>query len=157
MFSAIALGVALSACAGRDPQPIATVQPQDATSDCAMINAEIQANNKRAETLASEHDAKIAQNVVAGVVGVVVWPVLFAMDAKGAAATDAAALQARQEYLANLAAIRCVPPPVAAAPPAALPPHRTAAVRPKPQQQGPPPQVPTPSPQPPPTLRPAQN
>jgi hypothetical protein len=106
----MAVGLALAACAGRDPQPIATVQPQDANSDCAMINAEIQANNKRAEALASEHDAKIAQNVVAGVVGVVVWPVLFAMDAKGAAATDAAALQARQEYLANLAAIRCAQP-----------------------------------------------
>jgi hypothetical protein len=89
-----------------------------------MINAEIQANNKRAEALASEHDAKVAQNVVAGVVGVVVWPVLFAMDAKGAAATDAAALQARQEYLANLAAIRCAQP----APPAA----RGVAPKPKP-------------------------
>jgi hypothetical protein len=120
-----------------------------------MINAEIQANNKRAETLASEHDAKVAQNVVAGVVGVVVWPVLFAMDAKGAAATDAAALQARQEYLANLAAIRCAPPPVAAAPLAGPPPRRAAAVRPKPQQQIQPP-TPTPSPQADPTLRPAQ-
>jgi hypothetical protein len=110
MCFAMAVGLALAACAGRDPQPIATVQPQDANSDCAMINAEIQANNKRAEALASEHDAKVAQNVVAGVVGVVVWPVLFAMDAKGAAATDAAALQARQEYLANLAAIRCAQP-----------------------------------------------
>jgi hypothetical protein len=155
VFSAMALGLALSACAGRDPQPIATVQPQDTTSDCAMINAEIQANNKRAETLASEHDAKVAQNVVAGVVGVVVWPVLFAMDAKGAAATDAAALQARQEYLANLAAIRCAPPPVAAAPLAGPPPRRAAAVRPKPQQQIQPP-TPTPSPQADPTLRPAQ-
>src|SRR3984957_6342367 len=115
MCFATAVGLALAACAGRDPQPIATVQPQDTTSDCAMINAEIQANNKRAEALASEHDAKVAQNVVAGVVGVVVWPVLFAMDAKGAAATDAAALQARQEYLANLAAIRCAQPPPPAA------------------------------------------
>jgi hypothetical protein len=127
MCFAMAVGLALAACAGRDPQPVATVQPQDANSDCAMINAEIQANNKRAEALASEHDAKVAQNVVAGVVGVVVWPVLFAMDAKGAAATDAAALQARQEYLANLAAIRCAPAPQSA-PPAA----RGAAPKPKP-------------------------
>jgi hypothetical protein len=55
---------------------------------------------------------------VAGVVGLVVWPVLFAMDAKGAAGTDAVALQARQEYPVNLAGQRCAPgarpPPPAA-------------------------------------------
>ncbi len=72
-----------------------------------MINAEIQANNKRAEELASEQNTKVVQNVAAGVVGLVVWPVWFAMDAKGAASTDAAALKARQEYLVNLAAQRC--------------------------------------------------
>jgi len=76
-------------CAGRDPQVIATVQPQDVNSDCAMINSEIQANNKRVESLASEQGLKTAQNVAAGVVGIVIWPVLFAMDAKGAAGTDA--------------------------------------------------------------------
>jgi hypothetical protein len=104
----------------------ASSQPQDAYSDCAMINAEIQANNKRAEALASEQNAKVAQNVVAGVVGVVVWPVLFAMDAKGAAATEAAQLQARQEYLANLAAQRCAPQAQAPqpAPQASKPPSR---------------------------------
>ena len=52
MRSGIAFGclvgstiLALSACAGRDPQPIASVQPQDAYSDCTMIRAEIEANN----------------------------------------------------------------------------------------------------------------
>lgn len=115
----IALGVAISACAGRDPQPVATVQPQDAYSDCAMINAEIQANNARAEALAGEQNAKLAQNVAAGVVGVVVWPMWFAMDTKGAAGTDAAALQARQQYLVNLAAQRCGSSAMAAPLPAA--------------------------------------
>jgi len=98
---------ALAGCAGRDAAPVATVQPQDAYSDCSMINAEIQANNQRAQALASEQNAKVVQNVAAGVVGIVVWPVWFAMDAKGAAGTDAAALQARQEYLVNLAGQRC--------------------------------------------------
>jgi type IV pilus biogenesis protein CpaD/CtpE len=32
-------------CAGRDPQPVATVQPTDAMATCAMITAEIEANN----------------------------------------------------------------------------------------------------------------
>ena len=47
-----------------------------------MIRAEIEANNVQAEKLAQENGAKIAQNVAAGVVGVVIWPVWFAMDAK---------------------------------------------------------------------------
>jgi len=75
-----------------------------------MIQAEIQANNVQAEKLADENHAKIAQNVAAGVVGVVVWPVWFAMDAKGAAGTEADALKARQQYLAALAAQRCAQP-----------------------------------------------
>ncbi len=111
----ISVALTVAACAGRDAAPVATVQQQDAYSDCSMINAEIQANNKRAEELASEQNAKVAQNVAAGVVGIVVWPVWFAMDAKGAASTDAAAPKARQEYLVSLAGQRCAGqrPPIA--------------------------------------------
>ena len=134
IISVTAVGVALAACAGRDPQPIAIVQPQDVGSDCAMINAEIQANNKRAEDLSSEQNAKIAQNVAAGVVGVVIWPVFFAMDTKGAAYTEAKALQARQEYLASLAAQRCAAPP---APPEPTPQHVNAKPKPKPKPPAP--------------------
>ena len=54
------------------------------SADCAMIRAEIEANNVQAQKLADENRAKVAQNVAAGVVGVVIWPVWFAMDAKGA-------------------------------------------------------------------------
>jgi hypothetical protein len=72
-----------------------------------MIRAEIEANNTQAQKLAEENNAKIAQNVAAGVVGVVIWPVWFAMDAKGAAGTEMDALKARQQYLATLAAQRC--------------------------------------------------
>jgi hypothetical protein len=107
----------LAACAGRDPHPIAVVQPQDAQSDCAMIRAEIEANNVQAEKLAEENHAKIAQNVAAGVVGVVIWPVWFAMDAKGAAGAEMDALKARQQYLASLAEQRCAQPPAPRPPP----------------------------------------
>ena len=41
--------------AGRDPQPIASVQPQDAYSDCTMIRAEIEANNAKATQLATSN------------------------------------------------------------------------------------------------------
>jgi hypothetical protein len=60
---ALAAGLALAACAGRDPHPVSVVQPQDTQSDCAMIRAEIEANNVQAEKLAEENHAKIAQNV----------------------------------------------------------------------------------------------
>ena len=75
-----------------------------------MIQAEIAANNTKATELANEQGMKVAQNVGAGVVGLVIWPVWFGMDFKGAASKDAAALQARQEYLTQLAVQRCNPP-----------------------------------------------
>lgn len=105
----IALSLALSACAGRDPVPVASVQPQDVYADCTMIRAEIEANNAKAQQLADEKGLKVAQNVAAGVVGIVIWPVWFAMDSKGAASTEATALQARQQYLTTLATERCAP------------------------------------------------
>jgi hypothetical protein len=86
-----------------------------------MIRAEIEANNAQAEKLAEENHAKIAQNVAAGVVGIVVWPVWFAMDAKGAAGTELDALKSRQQYLASLAEQRCAQP---AAPPPRPPPRQ---------------------------------
>jgi hypothetical protein len=89
-----------------------------------MIRAEIEANNVQAQKLADENHAKIAQNVAAGVVGVVIWPVWFAMDAKGAAGTEMDALAARQQYLASLAAQRCPPTGLPAQPPPVYPPPR---------------------------------
>src|SRR3982074_901789 len=93
----MAIGLALSACAGRDPQPIATVQVQDAYSDCTMIRAEIEGNNQKAKQLADESGMKTAQNVAAGVVGVVIWPVWFAMGTKGAGGTAGGAVQSPQQ------------------------------------------------------------
>src|SRR2546423_7580650 len=114
-----ASAVALCACAGRDPQPIATVQVQDSAATCIQIRAEIEANNAKVQQLANEQGWKVAQNVGAGVIGLVLWPVWFGMDFKDAAGKEAAALQARQQYLATIATERCAPPPVP--PPRALP------------------------------------
>jgi hypothetical protein len=61
---AMVIGLALSACAGRDPPPIARVQPQDGYSDCTMIRAEIEANNQKAKQLADEQGLTTAQNVL---------------------------------------------------------------------------------------------
>jgi hypothetical protein len=97
------------ACAGRDPQPVATVQPTDANATCAMIVAEIEANNIKVKELAGEEGAKVAQNVAAGVAGIVIPVLWFGMDFKGAASKEVTALQARQQYLTVLATERCKP------------------------------------------------
>jgi len=99
-----------AACAGRDPQPVATVQPTDSNATCAMLTAEIQANNIKVQELAGEEGAKVGQNVAAGVAGVFIPVLWFAMDFKGAASKEVAALQARQQYLTTLATERCAPP-----------------------------------------------
>src|SRR5262245_58399180 len=101
----------LAACAGRDPQPIATVQPQDQTASCTQLTAEIQANNLKVQELADEQGIKVAQNVAAGVAGVFIPVLWFGMDFKGAASKEVAALQARQQYLTTLATEKCRPEP----------------------------------------------
>jgi hypothetical protein len=137
-----ALGVVLVGCAGRDPLPIATVQAQDQYSDCTMIRAEIEANNAKVTQLANEQGWKVAQNVGAGVVGLVIWPVWFGMDFKDAAGKDAAALEARQKYLTVLAEQRCATPNAPARTAnRKTPPHAQAArasVRTAPPPQAPP-------------------
>jgi hypothetical protein len=103
--------VLCAACAGRDPQPVATVQATDAVATCAMIVAEIEANNIKVKELAGEEGAKVAQNVAAGVAGIVIPVLWFGMDFKGAASKEVTALQARQQYLTTLATERCAQQP----------------------------------------------
>jgi hypothetical protein len=100
---AVGLTVSLVACAGRAPQPVAVVQPGDRELDCAAIYAEVQDNNRQVRELAKEHGWKVAQNVAAGVGGLFIWPLWFGMDWQGSANKEAAALQARQQYLGQLA------------------------------------------------------
>jgi hypothetical protein len=125
--SAICMAAAVGACAGRAPQPVAVVQPQDRYADCTAITAEIEANNQKVSQLASEQGLKVGQNVAAGVAGLVVWPLLFAMDFQDTAGKEVAALQSRQQYLTTLAEQRCVP----AAPPQRSPvrKHRSGSSR----------------------------
>jgi hypothetical protein len=86
------------------------VQAQDRYSDCAAVTAEIEANNQKLKELASEQGLKVGQNVAAGVAGLVVWPLLFAMDFQDSAGKQVAALQSRQQYLTTLAEQRCASP-----------------------------------------------
>lgn len=104
--SALALSTMLCACAGRQPAQIGVVQPQDAAMDCLAIQAEVNSNSARIADLSRESSNKVAQNVAAGVAGLLIWPLWFAMDFQGAADKDTAALQSRQNYLGTLASQR---------------------------------------------------
>jgi hypothetical protein len=61
------------------------------------------------QELADERGWKVTQNVVTGLAGFVVPVIWFGVDWKGAVDKDAAALQARQQYLTTLAEERCRP------------------------------------------------
>ena len=100
----------MAACAGRDPQPIATVQMTDANASCAMITAESKPTTSRCKSLLARKAPKVAQNVAAGVGGLLIPVLWFGMDFKGAASKEVAALQARQQYLTTLAVERCGKP-----------------------------------------------
>jgi hypothetical protein len=71
--------------------------------DCAAIGIEVQTNNAKVQQLASDKGLKVAQNVAAGVAGLVIPVLWFGMDFQGTADTEIQALQARQQYLAALA------------------------------------------------------
>jgi len=101
---AVVLVAQLGACAGRDPQMTATVQPQDMQSDCPAITAQIVANNTRLGDLKREHGNTTGGNIALAVVGgLLFWPALFAMDLKDAAGKEIASVNQRQGYLAQLA------------------------------------------------------
>ena len=102
----IAFALLTGACAGRAPAPVPVVQLQDSSMDCTAITAEATANDAKIKDLGRESGNKVAQNVAAGVAGLLIWPLWFAMDFQGAADKDTAALQARQNYLGTLAAQR---------------------------------------------------
>jgi hypothetical protein len=106
-FKAVPLAILLSGCAGRAPELTPLVQPTDQFANCDQIMAEIKANNQRMTDLANEEGWKVGQNVAAGVVGLVIWPVWFGMDFQDAAGKEGKSLSQRNEYLGTLAQQRC--------------------------------------------------
>jgi hypothetical protein len=119
---------ATAACAGRAPQTVAVVQDRDRYADCSAVMAEIRANNDQIGQLGREDGGKVAQNVAAGVAGVFIPVLWFAMDFQDASGKEGRALSQRNQYLATLAAQRCGHLAAEAAPPPAAP-ARSAAAR----------------------------
>ena len=90
----------LSACAGRDPDPVQAVQPGDDRLTCTQLRSEISANSQAIRGLLDEQLKKKGNNTAAGVAGAVVFvPVLLFMDLKGAAGEEARAYQRRNQGL----------------------------------------------------------
>ena len=98
--------VALSGCAGRAPQLIQVVKAEDNQLSCDQIIAEVRTNNERISQLAEEEGWKVAQNVAAGVAGLVVPVLWFGLDFQDAAGKEAKALSQRNGYLAEIAGKR---------------------------------------------------
>jgi hypothetical protein len=103
--------LALSSCAGRTPNPVAVSQPQDPYMTCENVQAEIAANNNAIKDLSSESGGKVAQNIAAGVAGLFIWPLWFAMDFQDAPGRESDALQGRNNYLASVASAKCATTP----------------------------------------------
>jgi hypothetical protein len=108
--SLTALALVMCGCAGRDPQLTPVVQAVDQHMTCEQIQAAAKVNNDRITDLATEQGWKVGQNVAAGVVGLVIWPVWFGMDFQDAAGKEAKSLSQRNEYLMTLAKARCGAP-----------------------------------------------
>jgi hypothetical protein len=83
--------------------------------DCLAIAAEVQANNQKIQELASGEGSRVGQNVAAGIAGLFIWPLWFAMDFQGTAGKEITAVQTRQQYLGTLTEQkRCGEAPVGA-------------------------------------------
>ena len=92
--------LALTACAGRDPNPIKEIQDGDARLSCTELRHEIAVNSQAVRGLIDEKQSKQTQNVVAGAAGAILFfPALFFMDLKGASAEEARAYQRRNQGL----------------------------------------------------------
>jgi hypothetical protein len=89
----------LASCAGRAPQPVAVTSPMDTIATCAFMQGEIAANQHKITQIEGQKTGKVVQNVAAGVAGLFIWPLWFAMDLRGVNATEIKALEARNGYL----------------------------------------------------------
>lgn len=104
-----ACAAALSACAGRDPNPISVTATSDRQASCMEMQAEHAANEQRIADLYSEAKRKALQNGAVAGVGIFLPVLWFGLDVKGAAKQDMESYQARNKYLESLMRARGCP------------------------------------------------
>jgi hypothetical protein len=95
----------VAGCAGRDPIPVSAYMPNDAGLTCPEIDAEIVGNNSGLKARVNESIDTRDKNIVVGAAAILLFlPAALAMDLKGAASTEATALEARNRTLTMLGA-----------------------------------------------------
>ena len=104
--------VAVSACAGREPHPIAATNATDSQFDCAGLSREFAANERSVIAIGKEKAGANARNIAFGVTGVVLfWPALFLMDPKSPQRVEIDALHNRNLVVADIARTKGCPLP----------------------------------------------
>ena len=94
----------LSACAGRDAQPIMSSQMSDKDLDCEQLSMEILMSRDEAHQKFGAAESTKNSNIGLGAVGIIlVPPILLAMDLTDADKTEANALQRRADHLTRIA------------------------------------------------------
>lgn len=101
-----ALAVSLAACGGRAANPVAMKQSFDADLSCTQIVAEVEANQRRMQTLKKEDDDRAGHNAAVATIGVILvgLPALAMIDDGEAQEKEGAAFRVRNKHLAQMAA-----------------------------------------------------
>ena len=96
--------LALSACAGRDPNLPNVALASDQKYDCAALEAEVIANANSAKAKIASNNARDGGDIAIGIAGgLLFWPALFAIDTKNADGHEGNALIDRNDHLKQIA------------------------------------------------------
>lgn len=96
--------VAVSACAGRSPEPTTVAYETDNIQECSTLEYEVRANASTAQAKISSNKSQDGGDIAVGVVSVIFFlPGLFLMDTKNADGVEGNALLDRNERLKQIA------------------------------------------------------
>lgn len=96
----LAMAALLTACVGRDPNPVRAVQPGDSGLSCAALQEEYEFNIISAKEKIARNENKDATDLMIGVVGFLLfWPLMLTIDMKNAEGQEANALLDRNQRL----------------------------------------------------------
>lgn len=96
--------IALSACAGREPNLPNVALSNDSKLECDALSSEVLANANSAKAKISSNQARDGGDIAIGIAGgLLFWPALFAIDTKNADGHEGNALLDRNEHLKTIA------------------------------------------------------
>ncbi len=101
---AVAAGMLVAGCGGREPHPVASIRSADGTLDCAAVSREYAANERQIVSTVKERGEAEGKNIILGATGVLLfWPALFFMDPKSPEKVEIDALRNRNLVLEDIA------------------------------------------------------